>query len=372
MKILYGVQGTGNGHITRARAMAAELAKQHIDVTYLFSGRPREDYFDMEPFGDFLCFNGLTFTTEQGRIKHLRTLKDAKIRQFWKDLNSLDINGYDLIISDFEPLTSWAARRRGRRVIGIGHQYAFNHAIPLAGDNWLARAIMKYFAPATTGLGLHWHHFGQPILPPIITPHATAAEQTETGHNILVYLPFEDASQVVTMLQGFSSHRFDFFTNAIAPGQQLNVTVHPQSRDGFQQTLLTAAGVIANSGFELTSEALDLGKRILVKPVAGQMEQISNAKALTQLQLGHSMDQLNPIAIEHWLKHAQPAQVKFPNVAAGLVNWLQQGAHEQHIEQLAEQLWAQTHSPHIPDYASRDQTDSNAPIVGANHYSISL
>ena len=72
MKILYGVQGTGNGHITRARAMAVELAKQNIDVTYLFSGRAPEAYFDMEPFGDYLCYSGLTFATEQGSIKHFQ------------------------------------------------------------------------------------------------------------------------------------------------------------------------------------------------------------------------------------------------------------------------------------------------------------
>ena len=233
---------------------------------------------------------------------------------------------------------------------------------------------MKYFAPVTVGLGLHWHHFGQPILPPIITTHddtEVGTSNIDTG-NTLVYLPFEAADQVIQMLQRFSSYRFDFFTNELPPGQQRNVHVHPQSRDGFQQTLLTASGVIANSGFELTSEALDLGKRILVKPVTGQMEQASNAKALTQLQLGHSMDQLDSVAIEHWLKHAQPAQVKFPNVAAELVSWLKQGAPQQHIEQLADQLWAQTHSPQIADYASRDQTSTIVPAAGANHYSISL
>ncbi|MEZ9793074.1 glycosyltransferase family protein, partial [Vibrio splendidus] len=39
MKILYGVQGTGNGHIARARAMAVAFRQQNIDVDFLFSGR---------------------------------------------------------------------------------------------------------------------------------------------------------------------------------------------------------------------------------------------------------------------------------------------------------------------------------------------
>src|SRR5690606_32265718 len=53
MKILYGVQGTGNGHITRTRAMARELGKRSVAVDYLFSGRPADKFFDMEEFGDY-------------------------------------------------------------------------------------------------------------------------------------------------------------------------------------------------------------------------------------------------------------------------------------------------------------------------------
>ncbi|MBP7664242.1 MAG: glycosyltransferase, partial [Shewanella sp.] len=39
MRILYGVQGTGNGHLSRARVMAKALMKQDIEVDFLFSGR---------------------------------------------------------------------------------------------------------------------------------------------------------------------------------------------------------------------------------------------------------------------------------------------------------------------------------------------
>ena len=45
MKILYGVQGTGNGHVTRARIMAKAFAAKGVEVDWVFSGRPREDFF---------------------------------------------------------------------------------------------------------------------------------------------------------------------------------------------------------------------------------------------------------------------------------------------------------------------------------------
>ena len=51
MRLLYGVQGTGNGHIARARIMAAALAQRDdINVDFVFTGRPPEKYFDMENY----------------------------------------------------------------------------------------------------------------------------------------------------------------------------------------------------------------------------------------------------------------------------------------------------------------------------------
>lgn len=67
MKVLYGVQATGNGHITRARVMAPALKQAGVDVDYLFSGRPADELFDMELFGDYQTRRGLTFTWERAQ-----------------------------------------------------------------------------------------------------------------------------------------------------------------------------------------------------------------------------------------------------------------------------------------------------------------
>ena len=68
MRILYGVQGTGNGHVTRARVMSTALARAGIEVDYLFSGRAPERYFNMEPFGAYQVRQGLTLVTDAGRV----------------------------------------------------------------------------------------------------------------------------------------------------------------------------------------------------------------------------------------------------------------------------------------------------------------
>src|SRR5882757_9413834 len=110
MKILFGVQGTGNGHISRARKMAAHFAARGTDVTYLFSGRERAALFDMEIFGNFEHRDGVTLAQRNGELLYWSTYHEWRKLRFLRDVFALDVGGYDLVISDFEPLTAWAAR----------------------------------------------------------------------------------------------------------------------------------------------------------------------------------------------------------------------------------------------------------------------
>lgn len=75
MRILFGVQGTGNGHISRSRTLARALKSRGVAVDYLFSGRAADGYFEMGEFGDYRTFPGITFASHQGRISGWRTLK---------------------------------------------------------------------------------------------------------------------------------------------------------------------------------------------------------------------------------------------------------------------------------------------------------
>ena len=60
----------------------------------------------------------------------------AEAGRFLRDARELDLTGYDLVVSDYEPVVSRAGRKQGRRVIGIGHQYAFGPDTPTAGASW--------------------------------------------------------------------------------------------------------------------------------------------------------------------------------------------------------------------------------------------
>ncbi len=337
MRIFYGVQGTGNGHITRARVMAKELHAAGIDVTFQFTGRPAHKYFDMEIFNGYQLRTGLTFNTEKGQVNYLKTARDAKPITFIQDIKSLDLSGYDLVISDFEPVTAWAAKKRKIPVLGIGHQYAFNHKIPREGSDPIADQVMKYFAPADVGVGLHWHHFGQPILPPIIDTPETPKNIIK--NKIIVYLPFEDQNEVIRLLSPFENFQFHVYSPEPVPSKFGHITCNPLSRDGFQKDLYDCAGIISNAGFELASESLQMGKKILAKPLHAQMEQISNAAALQQLGYGHVMHDMDSSVIEHWLHDNHAVHVTYPNIAKVLVQWIQNGMPEMDAD-FIEDVWS--------------------------------
>lgn len=366
MKILYGVQGTGNGHISRARALNKYLQESNLDVDYIFSGRPRDKYFDMDEFGRWCNYQGLSFVHDSGRLKILRTLHEAGLRQLWRDIKSLDVSSYDLVITDFEPITAWAARRAGKMCLGIGHQYAFEHRVPLRGDDFVARKIMAYFAPADESLGLHWHHFDQPILPPIVD--IDHIEDPVDDKKILVYLGFEETDQVIELLERFDEYTFYYYGPFEQPESQGHIKLRPLSREGFKYDLATASGVICNAGFELSSEAIQLGKKLLVKPLMGQLEQLSNAKAMQTLNLAMTMDSLNKKIVEQWLCSFKAKRVVYPNVAEAIVRWIRTRGWEnpEAKKDLVYSLWKAVDAPGVEAFTSRRLVSTEGtPLQGA-------
>ncbi len=54
------------------------------------------------------AFVGRTFSSDHGRISYLKTITASNLPRFVRDTLQLDLDSYDLIITDFEPITRWA------------------------------------------------------------------------------------------------------------------------------------------------------------------------------------------------------------------------------------------------------------------------
>lgn len=241
MRILYGVQATGNGHITRARTMAPELRRAGVEVDWLFTGRDPARLFGMECFPGFRTLPGVTLKTDHGHLRYGKTLLRNPLARLWRDIRQLDLRGYDLVITDFEPVSAWAARRQGVPAVGVGHQYAFRYPVPMAGDNLGNRLVLQYFTPVVQALGVHWHHYDSPVLPPLIEPPPDEPTPGDP-QRILVYMPFEDTSEVLAWLQRVEGYRFEVFCADARGYSSANCTLHSYDREAFREALYRCGG----------------------------------------------------------------------------------------------------------------------------------
>jgi uncharacterized protein (TIGR00661 family) len=260
--------------------------------------------------------------------------------QFIRDIRLFDDSEYDLVITDFEPISSRIAKRNNIPSIGIGHQYAFMYDIPTDGANLMANFIIKNFAPVNYPIGLHWYHFNQPILPPVV-PQFENTDEKIIGNKIVVYLPFEELDDIMALIRPFKEYKFFVYHRLDRTMVEGNIKLCPYSRTGFLDDLLECSAVITNAGFELVSEALNLGKKLLIKPLAGQMEQLSNAAVIRDLGLGLVMYKLDGRYVERFLKNPPAAPEKYPDVAAIIAEYIQNGDWD-NMEELAKKAWVKT------------------------------
>ena len=320
--------------------MAKALAShQNVSITWLFSGRPKDKLFDMEPFGDYQHRPGLTFVSEAGRLRYRRTIAANRYWAFIKDVLKLDLKHYDLIVTDYEPVTAWAGLLARRPVLGIGHQYAFGKNTPTDGRSLLQHTVMNCFAPVSHRVGLHWHNYDNNILPPILDLPDRPSDEAQD--HVLVYLPFEDQTLVTRWLNSFRSHNFIQYSNALGNDHQGNVALRAASISGFKRDLAHCRGVICNSGFELISECLHWGRPVLTRPLAKQMEQLSNSAALKALGYAKVMRGLDNDLTADWLANPPAApNLRFPDVSQRLAEWLAGGAQTP-IASISNELWTQ-------------------------------
>ena len=337
MKILLGVQTTGNGHIIRSTALLKQLRARGHDIQTLFSGPAAGKRWDLSHFEPYETRIGMTFKSRSGHIDYVRTVVDNKPVQFIKDIEQLPWSQYDLVISDYEPVSAWMAKRRGLPSIGIGHLYAFTHDVPKSAGKYISHWVTNVFAPVKYSMGSHWHHFDQPLLPPTVADDVHQL-QPGMGDHYLVYLPFEKQQKVLKLLDQFPDIQFRLYTGTKTSGQKGHIKLCEISREGFLNDLANCRGVICNAGFSLVSEALHLGKKVLVKPLTGQVEQESNAVALEQLELGHGMPNLNADSVRLWLDMPAIEACNWPEVMVPLAEWISAGNWDNQST-LTKQLW---------------------------------
>lgn len=323
MRILYAIQGTGNGHLSRARAIIPELCKYGI-VDVLVSGVQVELSLD---YPVKYRFQGLGFIFgKKGGIDMMATYRKAKLKRFRREIQSLPVLDYDLVISDFEPVSAWACLQQGVPCYGLSHQAAVlnpNAPRPKKRDS-VGSAFLQYYAPVTKAYGFHFKAYDEGIFTPVIRdgvrrlkPHA--------GDHYTVYLPAYGDDRIVEALLHFPETQWEVFSKkASGITEHQNTIVRPLHDNLFLQSMANARGVLCGAGFETPAEALFLGKKLMVVPMRGQYEQQCNAAALKKMGVPviKNLKDQNVSTIDAWLDNPAVITVDFPDQTEALVKEL--------------------------------------------------
>ncbi len=320
MKILYAIQGTGNGHITRAIEIIPYLQqKGNLDI--LVSGIQS----DIElPFPVKYKLKGLSFVFgKKGGIDFWKTFMRLNSQRLIKDIKSLNVKEYDLIISDFEPISVWAAIKAKKICIGLSNQVATLH--PLAPkpkkDDLMGKVVLQNYAPTLHNFGFHFKKLDETIFTPIIRKEVREIETTINDH-YTVYLPSYDDIEIIKILKKINHTQWQVFSKHRKKTSKIhNIEINPIDSKLFLKSMASSKGVITNAGFGTTSEALFLKKKLLVIPMKKQYEQHCNAAMLEEMGVV-AIKKLSKKYIEEiiaWIQHGVIIPVDYPDNAKEII-----------------------------------------------------
>ena len=323
MKILYAIQGTGNGHLSRARDIIPIL-QQKGELDILVSGIQA----DVElPYPVKYKFKGLSFIFgKKGGIDLLSTYRKSNLKQLYKEIKSLSLKDYDLVINDFEPVSAWACKIQHKTCIGLSHQAAvINKKSPKPKKkDIVGKAVLNNYAPVTVAYGFHFGAYDKNIFTPVIRSQIRNAKP-EIKNHYTVYLPAYGDERIIKILSEVKNINWEVFSkHARKSYKEKNVFIRPINNDDFIDSLLSCTGILCGAGFETPAEALFLKKKLMAIPMKGQYEQQCNAAALATMGVPviKSLKKKHLDKIKEWVIGKQFIPVNYPNSTERILNML--------------------------------------------------
>lgn len=325
MKILFAIQGTGNGHLSRARDVYPELAK-YGEVDVLISGIQADVAF---PYPVKYRFYGMSFIFgKHGGVDILQTIKRSNLLKLAMDVRSLRVDQYDLVVNDFEPVSAWACKLKRKPCISLSHQSAVlnEHAPQPKESDWKGKLVLKRYAPVTAAYGFHFHAYDSNIFTPVIRRQIRDIKPTDEGH-YTVYLPAYDDETMLLHLTQFDNVKWQVFSkHNKTPFTHKNVSIQPIENDAYIRSMASATGVLCGAGFEGPAEALYLGKKLMVIPMQEQYEQQCNAAALKDMKVPviKYLGRKYYNDIRWWLHDTKRIAVNYPDITADVIALMMQ------------------------------------------------
>jgi uncharacterized protein (TIGR00661 family) len=321
MKVLYATQATGNGHLSRAEDIITALGKR-VELDVLISGTQSDIPVN---FPVKYRLNGFSFVFgKNGDISLFNTMFKSNLPKFLQEVKSLPIEEYDLIINDFEPISAWAAKAKGKMCIGLSHHCAvLSPAAPKSEPYTMpGKLICKYYAPAVKQYGFHFMKFDKNIFTPIIRKQIREAKVMDKGH-YTVYLPAYGDAELYNFLSVFKNTTWEVFSkHNKSPFKLGNVHIRPLHNDAFVESMASSSGVLCGAGFETPAEALYLNKKLMVVPISNQYEQLCNAEVLKTIGVPvlKKLNEKYNYVLAEWIENGSAIHVDYPDITETVVD----------------------------------------------------
>jgi uncharacterized protein (TIGR00661 family) len=323
MKILYAIQGTGNGHLSRAVDIIPEL-KKFGQLDLFVSGAQAEVQL---PYPVKYKSKGLSFYFgKKGGINFYKTFQKNSSKDVIREISQFPVEKYDLVVNDFEPISAWATRKKNINCIGLSHQSALlskKSPRPKVIDPF-GEWLLKNYAPIRKNIGFHFEEYDKNIFTPVVRSAIREAKVSDKGH-YTVYLPAYDDKKLVSLFMKFATIKWHVFSKHTGKAYHVGrISVYPVSGQDFVESVVTGTGVLTGAGFETPAEVLHLNKKLMVVPMRSQYEQHCNAAALKKLGVPvlKKIKKKNLKKIGKWIEEGKPLDISFPDIAGKAVEKL--------------------------------------------------
>ncbi len=282
MKILYAIQGTGNGHLARAEDVIPAL-QQYGELDLFVSGAQADIRLN---YPVKYKSKGLSFYFgTRGGVDFLKTFKHNSSKEVYKEIKKFPVEKYDLVINDFEPISAWACKRRGVPCVGLSHQSALlSPKVPKPKKiDPVGEWVLHNYAPVEKYVSFHFERYDKNIFTPVIRAAIRHCHEKAKDH-YTVYLPAFDDKKLVPLLAKIPHVRWHIFSKHTRKAYHVGkLSVFPVDKNEFANSMTSSNGVLCGAGFETPAEALFLNKKLMVIPMKSQLEQYYNAASLKQL-----------------------------------------------------------------------------------------
>jgi uncharacterized protein (TIGR00661 family) len=341
MKIFYAVQATGNGHISRAVELVPLLQKYgEVDIFLSGSNYSLKSNLPVAYRSKGLS---LVYNNEVGSIDIQKTIKNISLRKIWNEAKFLPVEKYDLVINDFESITSLACRLKKVKSIHLGHQASFlSKKVPRpAKTDFLGEWVLRNYAGGTENYGFHFREYDDNIFNPIIKTSILQAEPSNKGH-ITIYLGQYDSSVIIEAIKEIKDFKFEIFCRKakdVIVNQ--NYKILPISQELFTQSLLSCNGIITGAGFETPAEALYLNKKLMVIPLKGQYEQLCNAEALKDFNVAvvNNLGENFKHSFQEWIEQSGQKSLILNKTAVEIIEEVVEGKPQSKLANIRANHW---------------------------------